>query len=236
MPLFDPTNPPATAQGDWPKISEGAQKSFEAWKGNPQDEKAREAFIENAGMLYLATTAEREHQAKEAEKNKPPEKYALKLPEGSRVHKAWMQKTEAYAKENKLSQAQADAILKRDHEFLEDFIADNAAALEAEDKANEEAVVKALANGDKAKLPEINATLDVVLNKYDTKGALRKFLKEQHLTNRPELVEVFHSIGAAMKADEQLVDGKRKPEEKKEVRVADKFATWKQPAPTPANA
>lgn len=231
MPLFDPTNPPATAQGDWPKISEKAQQSFEAWKGNPQDEKAREDFIEHAGMLYLATTAEREHKAKEAEKNKPPEKYALKVPEGSKVHEAWLKKTEAYAKENKLSQAQADAILKRDHEFLEDFIANNAAALEAEDAVNEEAVVKDLVGGDKAKLPEITATLDAVLNKYDTKGELRKFLKEQHLVNRPELVKVFYAIGTAAKADDQLVDGKKQPDVPPPQRLADKMATWKQPEP-----
>lgn len=131
-----------------------------------------------------------------------PEKYDLKLPDGAVVDAATLEKVSAYAKENKLTNEEAQAILNRDNANIASFV---------------EAQKEQLANTSKEWLETMKVDQEIggetfvknvelakrVIDRFGTDD-FKKALNETGFGNYPELVRVLVRIGKAM-TDDQLV-------------------------------
>lgn len=143
-----------------------------------------------------------------------PEKYELKLGEKSVLDQGDLDKIAEYAKANKLTQAQADAlVLQRE---------DAAAGLKVRQQAFLDAAVTKWAEDVKAD-PEIGgdkmvATLKNtkrVMDRFAPEGSqFRTLLKESGYGNHPEFVRFVNAIGAAMSEDGDIGNGRGNEPEK----------------------
>lgn len=129
-----------------------------------------------------------------------PEKFELKLPEGSKLAAEHVQKVEAFAKEKGLSAVQAQAILDRENEQA---TAHEKALLDAFDsKASQ---WKTEIQNDK-ELGGDNYTKSVeIAHRGLKKFATPEFVQELEKTglgNHPEMVRTFYKIGKEMANDE----------------------------------
>jgi hypothetical protein len=142
---------------------------------------------------------------KEEEKPKVPEKYELKLPEGSPLKAEHVEKVAAYAKAQGLSNEQAQAILERENGAVSSFVQEQNETI----KTKMDSWVN-----------EIKADKEIGGDAYDqtlsaAKRAVSRFatpefiqsLNETGLGNHPELVRVFARIGKAMSDDHSVFPG-----------------------------
>jgi len=141
---------------------------------------------------------------KEEEKvsEKEPEGLKLQAPEGSTLTAEHVERTAAFAKEQGLSQEQAQAVLERESKELSSFV--------GKQKENRDAVVSQWAEqvkNDKEiggeNFDKSIAGAREVLNKFGS-PELKKGLEETGFGNHPMLVKLLVKIRGAM-ADDQLV-------------------------------
>jgi hypothetical protein len=151
-----------------------------------------------------ATDGQGTTQQPAAQKPVVPEKYDLKLPDGSMLDAAHLATIGSYAKELGLTQEQAQKFVERDAALVGSFREREAS------RWND--MVKTWGEQSKAD-PEIGGEKFTVnsqaavkaLDKFGT-PALRKMLNDTGAGNHPELVRVFARIGQAM-ADDKIVTG-----------------------------
>lgn len=144
-----------------------------------------------------------------------PEKYELKLPEGSVLKPSDIERVSSYAKEQGLSQDQAQKVLELEHAATASY----AKALDAEFKAKQESWIQTSTND-----PEIggaafkeNAELAYrAVQKFATPEFV-KALETTGLGNHPELVRTFLRIGKAMGSDSLVRPGSSDPVGKRSV-------------------
>lgn len=131
-----------------------------------------------------------------------PEKYDLKLPEGSLLEPAYVEKISSYAKEKGLSNEQAQALLVREHEAVTSF----AKAQESQWAQTTESWVNEL-KADKEiggeKFAENAELAKRVLNRFGSEKLINELNRTQY-GNHPELVRMMVQIGRTM-AEDQLV-------------------------------
>lgn len=125
-----------------------------------------------------------------------PEKYDLKLPEGSRLQPARLEKIQALAKEKGLSQEQAQLIVDRENDAVTDFHARSLEAYAAEEQkwmraAQDDKEI----GGENLKVASEHSKR--VLDQFASEE-LKKELTESRLGNHPELVRLLYRIGKAM--------------------------------------
>lgn len=176
-----------------------------------------------------ASKAEPSAAAKPAEGEKPgtpkpaeqktavPQAYDIKLPEGSALNPAHVDTVKTFAKENNLSNEQAQKVLERDHAAVTDM------HQQLEQKKSE--WIKTASND-----PEIggeeftrNAELSKrVIARFGSEG-LKKQLNETGLGNHPELVRTFVRIGKLMSEDQFIFPGGAQQTEKESKSIEDKF-------------
>lgn len=142
-----------------------------------------------------------------------PEKYELKLPEGSKLEATHVEKIATYAKERGLSQEDAQKELDRDHLTVSDYVNKQQEYL----KQTQSAWVQ-MAKSDK----EIGGqgfdknleSAKRVVNRFGT-DAFKRELDATGLGNHPELIRVFSRIGKMMSEDQLVIPGSQQTTGKK---------------------
>lgn len=187
----DPTNPPAPATppaGNPPNPTPPAAPTPEPAAPKPGDGKSKE-----------------EPNPAQPPQKVVPEKYDLKLPEGSQLDATHIEKVAALAKERKLSNEEAQAIIDRDNATISGFADGQNKQL----KERQDAWVKDSQN-DKEFGGEAfakNAELAKRVVERFGSDALKTALNDTGLGNHPELLRVFVRIGKAMSEDQLVLPG-----------------------------
>jgi hypothetical protein len=144
-------------------------------------------------------------KAAEDVKNKKPDSYELKLPEGSKLSKAQADEIAAYAKEQGLSQDQAQKQLERESKLLDGLEAKNLEQLKEATGQWLETVKtdKEIGGEGFAKNAELAKR---VVTRFGT-PEFKAELERTGLGNHPELVRVFVRIGNSMSDDQFIMPG-----------------------------
>lgn len=144
-----------------------------------------------------------------------PEKYDLKLPEGSLIDPSALEEFSAQAKADKLTQEQAQTRLERDSALFASFEKSQQAKLESEStKWIESVKTDKEIGGD-----ELNRNVEVakqVVQKFGT-PQLMEDLNRTRLGNYPEFVRMMVRIGKAMSPDQLIVPGSSTPKTEKPI-------------------
>lgn len=148
-----------------------------------------------------------EEKAKETAEQKPvvPEKYDLKLPEGSSLDQKVVDQVSQFAKEKGLTNEQAQAVLNDKSESVKAFHESAKAQLEAKRSEWLEAVkTDPELGGDKT------AEHVELAKRFIDRFGSSKLKADLNLTgfgNHPEVVRMFAKLGKAMGEDKIVVDG-----------------------------
>lgn len=147
---------------------------------------------------------------------KAPEKYDLKIPEGSPLDATHLERTAAFAKERGLSNEEAQALLERDNKTVAGYLDGQKKLVEDERKAwlttaKSDKEIGGDNHGRKVELAQR------VIARFGTE-ALQDVLKRTGFGDYPELVRVFSRIGEAMSEDQLILPGatpgdKKSPED-----------------------
>jgi hypothetical protein len=130
-----------------------------------------------------------------------PEKYELKLSDKSPLDKTDLEKIAAYAKTHKLTQAQAEALVKEQEGAASGVITRQTATVQA---AREEWKKQVETDKDLggAKLPETLKVCKRAMDRFaPADSPMAKMLEETGYGNHPLWVKLMHQIGLAMKED-----------------------------------
>ena len=153
------------------------------------------------------------------EKPKAPEKYELKLPDGSLLEATEIEKIASFAKERGLSNDEAQAMLNDRNTLLESYAGKQKKVWETETgKWMDQSKADTEIGGDAF---EKNAELAKrVVTRFGT-PALMEGLNATGFGNHPELVRMMVRIGKAMDEDQLVLPGSKAPAAEKE--MADVF-------------
>jgi hypothetical protein len=141
-----------------------------------------------------------------------PEKYELKLAEGSLLDKSRVSEIEAYAKDNKLTNQQAQDLLNKEHEVVSKFHNQQLSQLEVMKEQWKQAVISDKELGGE----NFNRNIEYAhraLNQYGSQQ-LKDQLDKTGLGNHPDLVRMLANIGKAM-AEDRLIKPGAMPANKK---------------------
>ena len=134
-----------------------------------------------------------------AQSNIVPDKYEIKLPDGSPLDPAIVQEVETYAKANKLTNEQAQAVLNRDSATVANFIKSGQEKL----KSDAGKFVTELKADPEIGGENFTRSVEVAKRVVDSFATpkLKQILNETGLGNHPEIVRVFAKIGLNMSED-----------------------------------
>lgn len=145
-----------------------------------------------------------------------PEKYDLKLPAGSLLDAQALERTATFAKENGLTNKEAQAILERESASIASYVESQREALAEKTKEWVETVKNDKEIGGEG----FNKTVEMAKRVVDRYGSdsLKQALNDSGLGNHPELVRFVARIGKAMTEDQLILPGsqpagKKSPEE-----------------------
>lgn len=134
-----------------------------------------------------------------------PDKYDLKLPDGSLLDAKATEKVSSFAKEMKLTQTEAQAVLERESALLASYVDNQKQHLAQQQKEWVESVkVDKELGGD-----NFNKNIEMakrVVDRYGT-DSFKKALNDSGLGNHPELVRFVSRIGKAMSEDQLVLPG-----------------------------
>ena len=135
-----------------------------------------------------------------------PEKYDLKLADGSLLNAAHVEGLAAFAKEKKLTQEMAQSVLDREHKAVATFVEKQQQELaqKPETWLNDAKADKEIGGEGFGENTELAKR---VLAKFGS-DTFKKVLNETGLGNHPELLRVFVRIGKAMSEDTLVLPGK----------------------------
>lgn len=134
-----------------------------------------------------------------------PEKYDFKLPEGSPLTQAHMDRAAVYAKTLGLTQEKAQELVTRDSEMVKEFVSGQ----EQEFKRTTEQWRTDVENDKElggANYKETVALASRAFEQYAT-PEFKKVLDETGFGNHPELVRTFSKIGKAMDSGRLILGG-----------------------------
>lgn len=216
-------------------LQEAAVAAMKEWRENPSAqtfEAAEQATMKASGAVTKAKEAaqaakktkdEAEAQAAaEAAKNKPPEKYELKLPEKSLLTQADIEETEQIAKELGLTQERAQAFLNHKNDVLQRYTAANLPGGEEWSKRLDEWESQCLADpqlggGNKETLAQHAEVGKRVLAKL-ADDEMVEFLQNTGYGSNPVVMRFLSRIGKVLGEDYirptgPAPQGQRSPEE-----------------------
>lgn len=188
------------------ELTQAAYTAYDAYLEDGSDEN-KTAAKDAVKVAKDAQTASTEQSTKEAatvaeaaEKNKPPETYDIKAPEDSKLPEEHIKVVSDYAKEHKLTNEQAQAVLERDNGLLVTFAEGQLKELETKKvEWFEQAKADKEIGGDNL---EKNVELSKrVTARYATED-FRKILVDTGFGNHPELVRMLTRIGNSMSEDQ----------------------------------
>jgi hypothetical protein len=186
--------------GEGSKVEAGSapKAQVETKESSPQSESAPKDAAP-------ATEQKPNAEAPAAQKTIVPEKYDLKLPEGSQLDGSVVERIAAEAKQQGLSNEQAQAILERENKAVATFVEGQKSQMQVKVEAwkNEVQVDKELGGNE---LPKNLEHAKRVVDKYAS-PAFKQILNETGLGNHPELVRVFARIGKEMAEDSLVLPG-----------------------------
>jgi flagellar biosynthesis GTPase FlhF len=168
------------------------------------------AAAEKKAADEKASLEKKASDKKEAEKK--PDSYELKLPEGSKLSKADADEIAAYAKEQGLSQEQAQKQLERESKLVE---VGEARSLEKLKEATGQWLEAAKTDkeiGGEA-FPKNAELAKRVVTRFGT-AEFKAELERTGLGNHPELVRTFVRIGQAMSDDQFIMPGTQPNQQK----------------------
>jgi len=156
--------------------------------------------VDNAAQASGETKAEEtKAEVKTEEAQKAPEKYDLKVPDGSQLSAEQVDKIASYAKEQGLSNEAAQKLLESQHEAISSIEAERQAQFkETVDAWKEQAQKDAEYGGD-----HFSRNVELakrVVSRYGSEE-FQRALDESGFGNHPELLRVFVRIGQAMGED-----------------------------------
>lgn len=168
-----------------------------------------EVKAEETKSTLLTTDAEtKTTEVKEAEPKAAetvvPESYDLKLPEGSWVDPKRLERIAAVAKEQKLSQEQAQALLNHENEAVNHLVEQHKAQLaqwETDSRGDKE-----IGGEDGSLLKENIAQANRALKRFGSEKFIQA-LNESGYGNHPEVIRAFMKIGKAMGEDKLIIAG-----------------------------
>jgi hypothetical protein len=134
-----------------------------------------------------------------------PEKYDLKLPEGSTLDAKTVEKIGDYSRSQKFSAEQAQALLEREHKSAAEFEQAQTARLAEENKKWEKALNDDKEIGGEGLKKNVELAKRAV-DKYAS-DEFKALLDSTGFGNHPEVVRIFSRIGKAMEED-SLIGGK----------------------------
>lgn len=192
-------------QAEAPKAQESKAPEAPAQKAEAAKPSTTEAPKAEGEKAAEAKPETKETKPADGEKKALPEKYELKLPKDSALSPEHIEKLSAYAKEQGLSNEQAQGLLERESQAVSEYASSQLAKM----KEAQESWVET-AKGDKEIGGEAfkqNAELAKrVVERYATED-FRKELNKTGLGNHPELLRVFTRIGKAMSEDQLVIPG-----------------------------
>lgn len=152
---------------------------------------------------------------KESEKPGVPEKYDLKLPDGSLLDPGRLEKIAADAKAQGLSNEQAQELVQREHQAVADFVKDNsrdgAKWNQQMDAWEKEALdSKDLGNGSKQKLAEISEVAMRGAKAYFPAEVI-KYLEDTGQGSNPHVLRGLYKLGQLVAEGEIPNGGNNNP-------------------------
>lgn len=127
-----------------------------------------------------------------------PEKYDLQNPKDSLLGETELKAVEKYAKENKLTQEEAQAMVTEQAQYSKEHVERQKQSWLEASKSDPEI------GGDK--LSESLSLSKKVLDKFDPKGVFKVELEKYGYGNHPEMIRLLSAIGRAME-DDKVVHG-----------------------------
>lgn len=185
--------------------AEGAQASPETPPAGGQTPAQNPDNKGNSGNVLDAKNGDQNANPPENAAPVVPDKYDLKLPDGTALTQADVDEISSYAKEKKLTNEQAQELLEREHKIVNKFSENQKVQFEA--KRDE--WYKA-AEGDKeiggTQFKESAENAKRALERFGS-DSLKQFLRETPWGNHPELIRTFARIGKAMSNDKFVQPG-----------------------------
>ena len=135
-----------------------------------------------------------------------PEKYDLKLPEGSKLDASHTEKIAAFAKERGFTQEQAQALLERDHanSLAQQKLQEEQKAAAWDRWQQESKADKEIFGGSEETFGKNVDLAKRGLKLIDSDGSIKKFLDDTGLGNHKAVIKTFMSL-AKMSADDKMV-------------------------------
>jgi DNA-directed RNA polymerase len=194
-------------------IAEVAQDNTEAAEAS----KNEATFGDKPTQAIASTEAKAEVKQPDVEKketpdakNVVPEKYDLKAPDGSLLSDPQLEALAAYAKEQKLTNEQAQLLVNREHQQKQQL------AAQAETWKADASSDKEIGGAEFSKNSELAKR---VLAKFGN-PTINKFLDDSGFGNHPDALRLFVKLGKAMSEDTLVLPG---AQASGKVRVEDLF-------------
>lgn len=149
-----------------------------------------------------AESAKTGEEAKKEVKPAAPERYELKLPEGSLLGDTLLEKTASFAKERGFSNEHAQAVVEHTNSVFASLIEEEKKALEAQSEKWVESCRTGKFGGDAFK--ENAAAVERLVAAYGSQD-FKELVNQTRLGNHPALWEFLASIAQASKEDKAVM-------------------------------
>lgn len=175
-------------------------------------EEASQATKVEETKVTTEQTQEKSVEAKAQEEGAKPKeevKYDLKLPEGTLLTQAEVDKIVSFSKEQGLSQESAQKLVEREHEILANY-KDNQ---EQQFEQMRDQWFKQVESDKELGGENLKTTAELAkraLNKF-APDSLKKFFAESPYGNHPEIIRMFSNIGKSMQDDKLVLSGTQSP-------------------------
>jgi hypothetical protein len=145
----------------------------------------------------------------EGAKPKEEVKYDLKLPEGTLLTQAEVDKIVSFAKDQGLSQESAQKLVEREHEILANYKNNQ----EQQFEQMREQWFKQVEGDKELGGDNLKATAEMARRALDkfAPDSLKKFFAESPYGNHPDVIRMFSKIGKAMQDDKIVLAGTQSP-------------------------
>lgn len=179
----------------------------------PKDEKPADAVTPPAEKP--ADKAEDKPEEKTEEIPLPdkvvPEKYELKLPEGSLLSESRVEKLTAIAKQKKLSNEEAQALVESENESLREFASSQYEGLK---KTSDQWLTAAKADKEIGgeKFNEVVEVAHRAVSHFSNGDqSIKEFLDKSGMGNKPEVIKFFYNIGKTLQPAKIIGSGVTPP-------------------------
>ena len=171
---------------------------------NQEPSNVPESSTENTDILHSReenTTPQPEEEVKETQEAEQEQvtDYDLKLPEDALLKETALKDVVEFAKENKLSNEQAQSILEKQNQAVSEYIEGlNQEQAKQSDAWKEEVINDKVLGGDN--LEKTTKIATNVLERFASEELI-SILRDTGYGNNPELVKFLYSIGNTMQPD-----------------------------------